>query len=56
LVKKGLDLSQVMKKSSEKVGGVGGGHNIAAGATIPKGSEKEFLAFAEKMVKKQLEK
>jgi len=54
LINKGLDLSKVMIKSSEKVGGVGGGHNIAAGATIPKGSEKEFLAFAEKMVKEQL--
>jgi RecJ-like exonuclease len=54
LVNKGLDLSIVMNISSEKVGGVGGGHNIAAGATIPKGKELEFLAFAEKLVKKQL--
>jgi len=43
-----------MKKSSEKVGGVGGGHNIAAGATIPKGKEEEFLTFADKLVKEQL--
>ncbi|MEE9151331.1 MAG: DHH family phosphoesterase, partial [Thermoplasmata archaeon] len=56
LVNKGLDLSVVMKKSSEKVGGVGGGHNIAAGATIPKGCEEEFLAFADKLVKEQLKK
>jgi single-stranded-DNA-specific exonuclease len=54
LINKGLDLSKVMKKSSEKVGGVGGGHNIAAGATIPKGSEEEFLAFADKLVKEQM--
>ncbi len=56
LVSKGLDLSVLMKKSSEKVGGVGGGHNIAAGATIPEGKEEEFLAFADKLVKKQLKK
>ena len=56
LVNKGLDLSVVMKKSSEKVGGVGGGHNIAAGATIPKGREEEFLEYAEKLVRKQLKK
>ncbi len=54
LVNKGLDLSIVMKKSSEKVGGVGGGHNIAAGATIPKGREEEFLTLADKLVKEQL--
>jgi RecJ-like exonuclease len=56
LVSKGLDLSVVMKQSSEKVGGVGGGHNIAAGATIPTGREEEFLAFANKLVKSQLKK
>ncbi len=56
LVNNGLDLSVVMKESSEKVGGVGGGHNIAAGATIPKGKEEEFLAFAEKLIKKQMRK
>lgn len=55
LVNKGLDLSVVMKKSSEKFGGVGGGHNIAAGATIPKGCENEFLVFADKLVRKQLD-
>lgn len=55
LVNNGLDLSVVMQKSSEKVGGVGGGHNIAAGATIPKGCENDFLTFADKMVKKQLD-
>ncbi|UCE35900.1 MAG: DHH family phosphoesterase [Thermoplasmata archaeon] len=54
LVNKGLDLSVVMKESSEKLGGVGGGHNIASGATIPKGSEEEFLKMANKLVKKQI--
>jgi RecJ-like exonuclease len=54
LVKKGLNLSVVMKQSAEKVGGVGGGHNIAAGATIPKGCEEEFLQIAQQLVKKQL--
>jgi RecJ-like exonuclease len=54
LVAKGLDLSVVMKESSKSVGGVGGGHNIAAGATIPKGKEEEFLKIANKLVKKQI--
>jgi RecJ-like exonuclease len=56
LITKGLDLSVVMKRSSESVGGVGGGHNIAAGATIPKGREEEFLSHADRMVKRQLKK
>ena len=56
LVKRGLNLSIVMKRSSEKVGGVGGGHNIAAGATIPKGKEEEFLGIVDKLVKDQLRK
>ena len=34
----------------------GGGHNIAAGATIPKGKEEEFLEILEKIIKSQLSK
>jgi single-stranded-DNA-specific exonuclease len=54
LVSKGLDLSIIIRESAESVGGVGGGHNIAAGATIPKGKEDEFLEKFEKRVKEQL--
>ena len=55
LVKKGVDFSVIMKEASEKVGGYGGGHNIAAGASIPRGSEEEFLDIVERMIRKQLE-
>ncbi len=54
LINKGVDFSIIMKEASAKVGGYGGGHNIAAGASIPKGSEEEFLEIVEKMIKKQL--
>ena len=54
LVRKGLDLSSVMKIASEMVGGYGGGHNIAAGATIPKGKEEVFLDAVDDMVMAQL--
>lgn len=54
LVRKGLDLSSVMKIASEMVGGYGGGHNIAAGATIPKGKEEVFLDAVDDMVLAQL--
>ena len=54
LVARGLDLSMVMRTASEQVGGHGGGHNIAAGATIPPGKEAEFLNIASKLVRQQL--
>ena len=54
LVNRKLDLSEIMKKASEMVGGYGGGHNIAAGATIPEGKEEEFLNIAEDLIAAQL--
>jgi len=54
MVEKGLNLSQAMKKAAIAFNGVGGGHNIAAGATIPKGKEEEFLDKLEKEIKTQL--
>ncbi len=56
LVARGLDLSHVMKIACERFEGVGGGHNIAAGATIPGGTEDEFVALANELVGCQLEK
>ena len=54
LVEKGLNLSAAMKKAASSLDGIGGGHNIAAGATIPRGKEEEFLDILEKEIKKQL--
>ena len=54
LLEKGLDLSSALRKAAELLNGVGGGHKIAAGATIPKGKEEEFLDLLEKEIKIQL--
>jgi single-stranded-DNA-specific exonuclease len=54
LVSKGLDLAAALKKASEKVGGVGGGHAVASGATVPKEKEEEFLAAVDELVGLQL--
>ena len=54
LVERGLNLSLAMKKAALALDGVGGGHNIAAGATIPKGKEEEFLKLLEREIKTQL--
>jgi len=50
LVKKGLNLGNIMKEAAEVVGGAGGGHNIAAGAQIPEGEEEVFLKIADELV------
>ncbi len=54
LVSKGMDLSLAMRAAAEKVGGVGGGHNIAAGATIPADKKEEFLDSLDSIVTSQL--
>jgi len=54
LVRRGLDLSTVMSEASGAVGGDGGGHDIAAGATVPKGEETAFIERADAIVAEQL--
>jgi len=54
LVSKGMDLSVAIRSAAEMVGGVGGGHNIAAGATIPTRRKEEFLDALDGIVGKQL--
>lgn len=51
---KNLNLSEAIKPAAEKVGGEGGGHAGAAGATIPKGSEVDFLSYLDDAVNRQL--
>ncbi|MBI4416443.1 MAG: DHH family phosphoesterase [Euryarchaeota archaeon] len=54
LLAQGLDLAAIMQQASRAVGGEGGGHKVAAGATIPPGTEQEFLAIVDRMVGEQL--
>jgi single-stranded-DNA-specific exonuclease len=54
LVDRGLDLAVALTRAAKELNGVGGGHNIAAGATIPKGKEEEFLQVVEREIKLQL--
>jgi RecJ-like exonuclease len=54
LIIRGLDLSAAVKTAAEQVGGYGGGHNIAAGATIPAGKEYDFLHIIEGIIAAQL--
>jgi RecJ-like exonuclease len=54
LIDKGLNLSIALNYAAKKLDGVGGGHDIAAGATIPKGKEEEFLEIVEGIIQDQL--
>jgi len=54
LQQKGIDLSKAMQKAASRLGGTGGGHETAAGATIPKGKEEDFLYMLEQEIKNQL--
>ncbi len=54
LVKRGVNLSAVMETAAKQFDGVGGGHNIAAGATIRRDAEEAFLACVDTMIARQL--
>ena len=54
LVGQGLDLSTVMSEASRAVGGDGGGHDIAAGATIPEDRREDFVNQADEIIADQL--
>jgi len=55
LVAHGLDLGTAMKIVAGELGGYGGGHKIAAGATIAFGKEKEFLEKVDSMLVQQMQ-
>ena len=54
LVRQGLDLSAAMTEAARAVGGDGGGHDVAAGATIPAGQEAAFVEHVDRIVGEQL--
>lgn len=54
LIKRGLHLGNALKMESRKLGGEGGGHDIAAGARIPKTAREEFLNNIDKTFKEQM--
>lgn len=50
----GLDLGAALREAAGAVGGTGGGHDIASGATIPKGKEDKFIALVDEALGKRL--
>jgi single-stranded-DNA-specific exonuclease len=53
-VNSGLDLAAAMREASTAVEGMGGGHDIASGATIPIGTAMKFVAIIDSIIEKQL--
>jgi RecJ-like exonuclease len=54
LVRAGLDLSTVMREAARSVGGDGGGHDVAAGATIPADARAAFVEAVDDRVAAQI--
>ncbi len=49
----GIDLAKAMEKASKEVEGFGGGHPVASGASIPVGSEEEFITTLDRIIGEQ---
>lgn len=54
LIRKGLNLGKAISEAAKAVGGTGGGHDIAAGAFIPKESKNEFLKILDSRIGMQM--
>jgi len=54
MVAKNVNLGEVCRGAAERCGGRGGGHNIAAGATIPASAMEVFLSHAERILEEQV--
>ncbi len=55
VVRKGLNLGEILKIAAEEYLGRGGGHDIAAGAQVPIKDVDAFIKLVDELVKKQLE-
>ncbi|MBR1368906.1 phosphoesterase [Methanocalculus chunghsingensis] len=53
VVARGIDLQAALCEASERVGGAGGGHAIAAGAYIPAGTEEVFVREIDDILARQ---
>jgi single-stranded-DNA-specific exonuclease len=54
LIRKGLNLGAAISEAAKAVGGTGGGHDIAAGAFIPRETKSEFLRILDLKIGSQI--
>jgi RecJ-like exonuclease len=53
VLRRGVDLQAALVVAAIEFGGTGGGHNIAAGAYIPKGCEDDFIKRVNELITDQ---
>ena len=53
LVEKGLNLGEIIGDICEELDGEGGGHNVAAGAKIPRENKDEFIDMLEEKISQE---
>jgi single-stranded-DNA-specific exonuclease len=54
VVSKGVNLGDIMQEASERCGGKGGGHNVAAGGQVPLERIDEFIGFVNDLIGQRL--
>ncbi|PXF53334.1 MAG: hypothetical protein C4B56_02625 [Candidatus Methanophagaceae archaeon] len=54
LREKGIDLSKALEQAASEVGGYGGGHPVASGASIPEGMEDRFITAVDRIIGEQI--
>lgn len=54
LIEQGLDLAGAFRTVASSMGGEGGGHKVAAGATVAVGQEQDFIAAVDTIIAEQL--
>jgi single-stranded-DNA-specific exonuclease len=52
----GINLATAMESAAKQVGGFGGGHPVAAGASIPDGKEEQFITILDALIGEQKKK
>ena len=49
--KMGINIGEIVRIAAEKCSGIGGGHDIAAGAQVPYEQKMQFLKYVNSLVK-----
>ncbi|MEM1581993.1 MAG: DHH family phosphoesterase [Candidatus Bathyarchaeia archaeon] len=56
LTQMGVNIGEILRIAAEKCSGIGGGHDIAAGAQVPYEQKTRFLRYVDLLVKEQIER
>ncbi|MEM2320944.1 MAG: DHH family phosphoesterase [Candidatus Bathyarchaeia archaeon] len=54
LIRRGINLGEIVRVAAEKCSGIGGGHDVAAGAQIPYEQKMQFLKYVNLLVGERL--